>query len=282
MAEVKTDWTDAYTNGAYIPEGDIYPTRWAEAANSFRANLLSLGRAKIGLSYGPAERNKLDLFLPSGKPRGLIVFVHGGYWHRFDRSLWSHLAAGATDAGWAMAMPSYTLAPDARIASITREIAEAINFAATLIEGPIRLAGHSAGGHLVTRMMCRDSKLAESIQRRLTHVVSISGLHDLRPLINTAMNETLKLDKNEAWSESPALLEPLSGIALTCYVGAIERPEFLRQNDLLANIWKGFDVPLRTIHEDNRHHFNIVEGFQTKTSQLTCAVTGDDGWAMKP
>jgi arylformamidase len=33
-----------------------------------------------------------DLFLPEGTPAGLAVFVHGGYWKAFDRSVWSHLA----------------------------------------------------------------------------------------------------------------------------------------------------------------------------------------------
>jgi acetyl esterase/lipase len=50
------------------------------------------------------------------------VFVHGGYWLRFGRGDWSHLAAGPVARGWAVALPSYTLAPAARIAAITAEI----------------------------------------------------------------------------------------------------------------------------------------------------------------
>ena len=47
------------------------------------------------------------------------MFVHGGYWLRFDRDMWSHLAAGAVARGWACAIPSYTLAPEARISAMT-------------------------------------------------------------------------------------------------------------------------------------------------------------------
>src|SRR5438270_12476477 len=33
------------------------------------------------LAYGPHERNKLDLYLPSGDaPKPLIIWVHGGAW----------------------------------------------------------------------------------------------------------------------------------------------------------------------------------------------------------
>jgi arylformamidase len=206
----------------------------------------------------------------------LIVFVHGGYWHRFDKSLWSHVAAYLIDSGWAVAIPSYSLAPDQRIATITKEIAAAINHSAGLVDGPICLSGHSAGGHLVTRMMCHGSGLKPEVVARLSHVVSISGLHDLRPLMQTAMNSILKLDRPEANAESPALLEPISGIPLTCVVGATERPEFLRQNDLLANIWKGFDVPTRSIHVANCHHFSIVDQMLDRSSELARAITGDD------
>ena len=78
-----------------------------------------------------------------------MVFVHGGYWRAFDRGLWSHLAAGPLARGWAVAMPGYVLAPEARIAAITAMIADAVAAAAAEVDGPMRLAGHSAGGHLV-------------------------------------------------------------------------------------------------------------------------------------
>jgi arylformamidase len=39
--------------------------------------------------------------------------------------------------------------------------------------------------------------------------MSISGVHDLRPMLRTAMNQSLKIDMAEAHAESPALLEPV-------------------------------------------------------------------------
>lgn len=266
------DWNDAYTNGAHIAGGDAYPERWAQAAAAFRDGIGTIGSAKLDLSYGARLRNKLDLFLPAEKPWGLFVFVHGGYWMRFDKSRWSHLAEGAVRRGFAVAMPSYTLCPDVGIAGIAREIAEAVSFAGREAEGPIYLAGHSAGGHLVSRLMAAPALLPEEVQRRIAHVVSISGLHDLRPLMQTTMNETLKIEAVEALAESPALLEPLPNTRITCWVGAAERAEFIRQNALLANIWRGLGAATAEIVEANRHHFNVIEGLTDPRAPLTAAL----------
>ena len=258
------DWDDAYANAPYIPAAADYPPQWAADAAAFRAQT----PARLDLAYGAAERARLDLFLPRGTPKGLFVFVHGGFWMRFDKSTWSHLARGAVARGWAAALPSYTLAPAARIADITREIGAALDFAAHEIAGPLRLAGHSAGGHLVTRMISHTSPLDGATAARVEAVVSISGVHDLRPMLRTKMNDALRLDLAEAEAESPALLRPTPGARLTCWVGAQERPEFLRQNDLLANIWTGLGAETRVVHAADRHHFDVIAPLADAASEL--------------
>lgn len=255
-----TDWTDAYTNGAYIPGADAFPSAWAEAARLFREKLEAEGRAKLDIAYGEGRRNRLDLFLPAGTPKGLVVFIHGGYWLNFDKSYWSHLAGGAVARGYAVALPSYTLCPEIRIAGISAEIGQAVATAAGMVEGPLYLTGHSAGGHLATRIITVTSPLPEALRARVVNAVSISGVHDLRPLMRTEMNARLKLDMTEALAESPALLEPWPGARVTAWVGADERPEFLRQNALLANIWTGLGAETASVEEPERHHFSIVEG----------------------
>lgn len=271
---ITTDWDDAYANGAHIQDGALYPDRWAALAEDFRSRMCAAGRAELDLAYGPGERERLDLFLPATQPAGLAVFVHGGYWKAFDKSSWSHLAEGALAHGWTVCLPSYTLAPEARIAGITGQIARAIAFAASRVPGPLRLAGHSAGGHLVTRMVCRDTPLPAEVRNRIDGVLSISGLHDLRPLLRTEMNSALRLDEAEAIAESPALNRPVEPCPLTCWVGADERPEFIRQSDLLANIWAGLGVPTRCVHAAGRHHFDVIAPLADPASDLTQAFVG--------
>jgi arylformamidase len=254
------DWENAYANGANIAKGENWPNAWIEPAKTYRDTLAGKGRARLDIAYGDAPRSHFDLFLPESEPKGLVVFVHGGYWVRFDNSYWSHLANGPVKRGYAVAMPSYTLCPQTRISGITKEIGAAIAAAAAMVEGPIHLTGHSAGGHLATRMISATSPLPEALRSRIRNTVSISGVHDLRPMMRLALNADLKLDEAECFAESPALLRPLDGVMLTCWVGAGERGEFVRQNALLANIWTGLGAMTRVVEEADRHHFSIVDG----------------------
>lgn len=269
------DWSDAYTNGAHIAGGDRWPAAWIEPAQAFRLALSATGRARLDLAYGEGERHRFDLFLPEGRPKGLVVFVHGGYWMAFDKSTWSQFAAGPVSRGYAVAIPSYTLCPENRIAGITAEIGAAITTAAAEIDGPILLTGHSAGGHLVSRMACETSPLSPAVRARIRHVVSISGVHDLRPLMRTAMNATLSIDEAEAQAESPALLRPMADARITCWVGGAERAEFRRQNALLANIWTGLGATTAAVEEPDRHHFDIIDGLTNPAHPLTRTLLGE-------
>lgn len=263
------DWDDAYANGANIAGGERWPQAWVEPAKTFREALEAAGRARLDLGYGERPRNRFDLFLPEGTAKGLVIFIHGGFWLRLDKSFWSHLAAGPLAHGHAVAMPSYTLCPDIRIAGITAEVGAAIAAAAAMVEGQIRLTGHSAGGHLATRMICATSPLPQEVRARIANTVSISGIHDLRPLMRTQMNADLKINDVEAYAESPALLAPMDGARLACWVGAAERAEFVRQNALLANIWTGLGAATMAVEEPDRHHFNVIDGLANPDHALT-------------
>jgi arylformamidase len=263
------NWDDAYANGANIARGDRWPAAWEAPAKAFRDRLSGLGQARLGIVYGPKPRNQLDLFMPEGAPKGLVVFVHGGYWMALDNSYWSHLAGGAVEHGYAVAMPSYTLCPDARIGDIVHEIGAAIGKAAELIDGPVMLTGHSAGGHLVSRMVCVATPLPPAVRARVRNVVSISGVHDLRPLMNTGMNQTLHIDEAQALAESPALSRPMDGARITCWAGGGERAEFLRQNALLVNVWTGLGASTSAVVEPDRHHFNVIDGLADPDHPLT-------------
>lgn len=249
----------AYANGAFIPGSDALPAKWAADAAAFRAGLGD--RARLNLPYAEGARNRFDLFLPTGGPRGLMVFVHGGYWLATGREVWSHLAAGAVARGWACAMPSYTLAPEARIARMTAEVAAAATAAAAMVQGPVVVTGHSAGGHLSARMGCADVALP-----RLVRVVPISPLADLEPLMATEMNDRLMIDTAEAAIESPARLALRPGVQAHVWVGGQERPAFLWQARLLSEEWSS---PWTV--DPGRHHFDVIDALTDPDSPLTRA-----------
>lgn len=258
-----TDWDDAYANAAHIPGAGRFLEDWPRRTRALRDRV-----SPERLRYGPGARQEVELFRPETAVQGLTVIVHGGYWMRFSPDEFGFLAEGPLARGQAVAAVRYTLAPEARIAEITAEIAAAVACAAAAVPGPIRLAGHSAGGHLVARMGC-DGVLPAALAGRIAHVLSISGVHDLRPLLRTGMNATLRLDPAEADAESPALLTPIAGLRVTCAVGGEERPEFLRQTDLLANIWWGLGADSRAVHLPGLHHFDVIDGLAAPDGALT-------------
>ena len=235
------DLTDAYANAAHILDAAAYPTRWAREAAAYRERLAVAGRFRPGLMYGHGSREALDLFLPEAVPLGLMVFVHGGYWLKFDRSLWSHLAAGAVERGWAVAMPSYDLCPRVRISDITRQVAQAVSVAAQEVAGPLRLVGHSAGGHLVARILAPD-------------------------LMQTELNADLKLDQAEAEAESPIQMAPPE-VPVTVWVGGAERPAFLDQARWLSDAWGCGHVVA-----EGSHHFDVIEPLADSASEMVARL----------
>ncbi len=259
------DWNDAFNNMGHVKGSDALPGFWATRAAQYRKGPI---RIDLDISYGETDRETFDLVWPNGVPKGLLVFVHGGFWMRLDKSYWTDLAEGARALGWAVCIPSYTLTPAARVSAITRQIAAAIKTAGNLVEGPIRLAGHSAGGHLVTRMICQRSPLADQTIARIEKTISISGLHDLRPLLKTEMNKTLMLDEAEATAESPALLRPREHAKVVAWVGGDERPEFIRQSRLLTMMWDGLNAHTELKIEPGHNHFTILEGLKSARSPI--------------
>lgn len=263
------DWDDAFDNSGYVPESADLIEGFAAQAAAYRSDLGS--RAELDVAYGDNPREKMDIFRPEADPQGVLIFVHGGYWLRLDKSYWSHLAHGALSRGWAVVMPSYPLAPQARISAITASVASAVTQVADRFDGPIRLAGHSAGGHLVSRMAC-TGVLPGNITDQIERVMSISGVHHLSPLLQTKMNDDLRLDEAEAIAESPITHAPVPDIPVTFWVGTEERPEFLRQTRVAAEIWRLKGADVTAVYEPGTNHFTLIKSLSDPEGATTAEV----------
>lgn len=251
---------DAYAITAHTPNAEAILSGLADKAETFRAAIGN--RAQTGLVYGDSPRQVFDLFQPADASKGTMIFIHGGYWRAFDGSAFSHLAAGALARGWAVAMPSYDLCPDVRIADITRQVARAVKAVADQTTGPISITGHSAGGHLSARMLDRDL-VSGAIGARMTSVVPISPLSDLRPLLRTAMNDDFQMDEQAAISESPIMMTNRYPVPVSVWVGADERPALLDQARWLSDAWTA-DLVIAP----EKHHFDVIDALTDPESDL--------------
>lgn len=253
----------AYDNADFIPDGHSYFDQWPAAAAAFRARHPA-ALQHLDIRYGPHPRQAYDLFLPdTDRPKGMHVYIHGGFWRLCDRKDWSHMAAGAVGNGWASVVPSYPLAPEVHVSDITASVAAAINAAADRTEGPILISGSSAGGHLALRMGCPDVALSAEARARLAGILAISPLADLSPLVMLPMNETLQIDADEAERESPiTYAQPACPVQVV--VGAAERPAFIDQSIRLADAWLKVDLEIIP----KRHHFDITDPMEDPSSPL--------------
>ena len=265
------DWDDAFNNFVNIENPNTLIDEWRERSSSFKNNSSTIGHMELDVPYSDHSREKYDIFLPKGSSKGTIVFLHGGFWFRTGKEHWSFTAQGILSQGWTVILPSYPQAPEFKISEITISISALVNHVIEKVHGSIRMIGHSAGGHLASRMIC-ENILQKSLVARIEKIISVSGLYDLRPLLMTKLNEVLKLDYEEAIYESSCLYEPTK-TKLTCWVGANERPEFLRQNRILAEAWSKKLKNIDSYYDKGKDHFSVIDQLEEQESFLTRSIT---------
>ena len=62
--------------------------RWLQRSAAHRETV----GAQVDIAYGEGEREKLDYFY-SGNPNGpMLLYIHGGYWQRGDKSMYSFIS----------------------------------------------------------------------------------------------------------------------------------------------------------------------------------------------
>ena len=141
---------------------------------------------------------------------------------------------------------------------------------------PVRIVvgGNSAGGHLAAMMLATDWAAAGLARDPVTAAVTISGVHDLAPLLLFSFNSDIKLDAAEAARLSPVRLAPRSQVPLLIATGADETSEFLRQAQLLWDAWPANRPPGMTgpLFIPARDHFSIVADYGDIDSDLTRAT----------
>jgi arylformamidase len=249
-----------YNNRAKVPDHPAIMAGWQRDAAAFRA---AHPHKELDCAYGPTPRQALDLFWPAvERDAPIAMFIHGGYWQALDRTWFSHMAAGLVAHGIAVAVISYDLCPGVTLATLIDQVRAAAVWLYRRARRPIFAFGHSAGGHLTAMLMATN--WPPDLPRNLVSVgLSISGLFDLEPLIDTSINAGLKLDRLTAHALSPLRLPPPPG-RLHAVVGGEEGAEYERQSRAIATAWGG---TWERIPGEN--HFTILDQFSAPDSRLS-------------
>lgn len=260
--------TRAERDAAYNNTAEVADSARLTAEREAASAKLRAGRPCIlDLPYGPRERNRLDLFPAADPAAPCLVFIHGGYWQRNSRDMFSAVAEGVLAHGWSAALPGYTLAPDATLAEIVAEITHAFDWLGTTgsahgIAGPLMVSGWSAGGHLTALALAHP---------RVHAGLAISGIFELGPLRDTYLNEKLRLSEDEVVQLSP-LRVPVVQKPLAIAYGSRELPMLVYNSRAFHGYRSAQHAPGVLLPIANADHFTILDELRRPDGQLTAAA----------
>ncbi|MEO5563594.1 MAG: alpha/beta hydrolase [Chitinophagaceae bacterium] len=231
------------------------------------------------IPYGNLDRERLDIY-PSSQPHSkTLVFIHGGYWQRLDKSTFQFIAGAFHSYGITTVLITYPLGPAVSMDQIVLSCRGAIQWVNENISryngdpNQLYLAGHSAGGHLATMMMAADwchSNKRFPVQM-FKGVCAMSGLFNLLPIQLSEINDGLNMSDQTVLCNSPVELHPVCSCPLLLAVGEDESEEFRKQSEELYTCWKEH-VPAQLIQLPGINHYSIVEAAADKNSSLHKAI----------
>ena len=242
----------AYNNGAAVRDSAEIVTKWQARSDRLRTR----HAATMDRRYGPAERNRIDLF-PGRAGGPVLVFIHGGYWQMRAKEVFAFIAEGPLAHGVGVALVGYTLAPQARLDGIVSEIRASLDFLAKEHSRMV-LSGWSAGGHL-TAMAMPHPAVASGL--------AISGIYDLEPMRLSYINDKLRLDEAEEQRNSPLKNGMKFEKPLVVAYGKGELPELQRQSEEF-----GKKAGAKLLDLPQHDHFTILEELAAPKGALTQAL----------
>jgi arylformamidase len=271
----KTNYDLLYNPRLVVPDHQQIFARWESESEQARASLGSY----LDVPYGPTETEKLDLFRAQGKSRGLLMYIHGGYWRSLDKKNFSFVAPALVRSGITVAVPNYALCPAVQVEDIVMQMVQACawlyrngdNFGAPVHR--LFVCGHSAGGHLAAMMLCCHwPKYAPDLPKKIVSAaLSISGLYDLTEIVKVpSINSDVRLTAKSATKVSPAFMPPATNAPFFTAVGGKENEGFHIQNALIAKKWgraRSADVAC-----PGENHFTILDQLCKRESSLFSAV----------
>jgi arylformamidase len=191
-----------------------------------------------------------------------LVFIHGGYWVGFSKIETSWVAKGFVGQGLSVALVNYPLCPEVTIAGIRKSCAQAFVhlWKHVLSEAECKavvVSGHSAGGHLAAAHLVEDWAAHGLPENPVAGVVSLSGVFDVTPLLQTSLKAELELTASQAAAVNLLEQQPRCKAPLVLAVGQKESAAFHHQSSELASRWAGLSPQVADVAGAN--HFTIVD-----------------------
>lgn len=263
----QAELNNQYNNRLHVPDFADYLDRWQQCSVKTTATYSSVK----DIAYGQHPRETLDLF-PANRPNGkVLVFIHGGYWQLFDKTMFHFIAPVFLRYNISVVLINYPLAPDATMDTIVDATKKAISQLHdylsdyNLSANGLYIAGHSAGAHLAA-MLCSE-QWPDNLQKTVKGLCLLSGLYNLLPIQLSNRNEVLQMDLITTRRNSPVLLPNVTGWPMLIAIGAAETEEFKAQ----SSEWFSKNSQLAKtsfIEVPGGNHFSILDALVDETSVL--------------
>lgn len=171
------------------------------------------GGKSLNMTYGPLERQKLDIWKPEGTgPFPVIIFFHGGGWNAGERQVYGFAGRALAEKGFVAVIPDYRLAPQHRFPAFIEDGAAATAWVRKYIgnyQGDpdrITLSGHSAGAHIAALLTLDQQWLnkAGAGENAVKAFVGLSGPYDFLPFTTESARQAF------AGTPYPEVTQPIS------------------------------------------------------------------------
>lgn len=275
-----------YNARAAVPDSARWIAHYTELAERVHSWPGFRQAPAYAVAYGDGPDELLDIFPAPREGSPVFVFIHGGYWRALSRKDGIFMAPLFHRMGATVVSLDYSLAPAVSLPQIRRQVLTAMNWLTVNVgryngdPSRIHVSGHSAGAQLAAMLLLQPDDLGGAgVAGRFQPPRSaslFSGLFDLRPLMQTHINDWLRMDEHTAHAMSPLLHRPRPGCPVVAVCGAVETDAFRWQSRALAQAWSDMPgvPPVAHLELPGSHHFDCPLALADADSPATRAILG--------
>ena len=235
-------------------EAALYLAAWTERSAARRGELAG----RFNLAYGAHRLMQFDSH-PGSANRPIILNIHGGYWRALDKADMDHHMADLAKSGFGLVNMNYPLCPEVSMTQMMQHLRVGINEVIGVLDAagqdqPIIMLGHSAGAHIAFHLSHHPK-----FQGRLAGIAALSGIYETELVRELAVNQDVRLSKDEASEWNCLTHMPAFGPAYYIAVGGGEPSGWIDQSCIMADALRqrGDQVTFHVC--GGLHHFNLVD-----------------------
>jgi len=151
--------------------------QWLQRSEAAREKL----QCTLDIRYGDGEKQMLDVFSCGNSEAPCLLYFHGGYWQRGDKSIYSFLAEPYVANGVNVIVVGYDLCPAVTLTQISEQARQAVAWVYNNADefainaNNIIVMGHSAGGHITEMMMATSPMINHHPNTSAPQLVVVGG-----------------------------------------------------------------------------------------------------------